>query len=137
MEFYLYRYIGILGSIEGFNSQRDGILPLWDFLIYLSQTKVSIPNGMEFYLYEGVGRRVLLKFQFPTGWNSTARDISMFISFILFQFPTGWNSTRESKTRPFERWSFNSQRDGILRYHWHRRSPYSSVSIPNGMEFYR
>ena len=34
-----------------------------------------------------------------------------------FQFPTGWNSTQKQKLNegvPFS--SFNSQRDGILRY---------------------
>ena len=33
-------------------------------------------------------------------------------------------------------WSFNSQRDGILRFHLPISLNVSSVSIPNGMEFY-
>ena len=101
------------------------------------------------------------EFQFPTGWNSTTSLLCRGIVREMFQFPTGWNSTdlilsaSASLPRvsipngmefynfiiPFSipfRWSFNSQRDGILRYHQGKkkyRKP--KVSIPNGMEFYK
>ena len=90
---------------------------------------------MEFYGGSlGFGTEAL-KFQFPTGWNSTyvkenqaeveysfnsQRDgillvLGIFLAISkLFQFPTGWNST------------------DLKRYD----VGFSLVSIPNGMEFY-
>ena len=47
MEFYNYSS-GILAATEGFNSQRDGILPTLCYTL-ISLWAVSIPNGMEFY----------------------------------------------------------------------------------------
>ena len=55
---------------------------------------VSIPNGMEFYATVSVAVVFILLFQFPTGWNST--NILVLFRLIFC--------------------SFNSQRDGILRY---------------------
>ena len=75
-----------------FNSQRDGILPDKGFIIrrlYL----VSIPNGMEFYLFLWRYCIVSILFQFPTGWNSTNDTNVRSKDQREFQFPTGWNST--------------------------------------------
>jgi len=98
----------------GFNSQRDGILLLFGALKLLFALPVSIPNGMEFY------RR----------WNFWFRKRE------AFQFPTGWNSTLARFCSSVVPWSFNSQRDGILRVLKHNRANFDFVSIPNGMEFY-
>ena len=79
------------------------------------KTKVSIPNGMEFYVIDtfdpdekvsfnsqrdGILRRAQkggdgskAAFQFPTGWNST-KTFAHHLVTVLFQFPTGWNSTK-------------------------------------------
>ena len=123
-------------------------------------TAVSIPNGMEFYEYGVFSRSWEKSFQFPTGWNSTHKRHSAnerFLSFnsqrdgILHEYARSlcdekgrFNSQRDGILRKviytiraeFE--GFNSQRDGILL------SPFAiwagvkrSVSIPNGMEFYR
>ena len=55
---------------NSFNSQRDGILQSITSKRLLTDV-VSIPNGMEFYGGSlGFGTEAL-KFQFPTGWNST------------------------------------------------------------------
>ena len=134
MEFYHDNY-NRDDHTEGFNSQRDGIL-----LFYRprrgNKRNVSIPNGMEFYLYDwvilhsdvksfnsqrdGILRtkhihyvRSANEFQFPTGWNSTI-PFAYSSSLSPFQFPTGWNSTAA----------------GI------GRRVLFKVSIPNGMEFY-
>ena len=82
--------------------------------LYIRETEVSIPNGMEFYLRRFAEVGLALQFQFPTGWNSTAK-INLGSSYpAKFQFPTGWNSTlNEHDLRKVQR-----------------------VSIPNGMEFY-
>ena len=54
-----------------------------------------------------------------------------------FQFPTGWNSTLKSaRIQVIATYSFNSQRDGILRTSGAEADPQLFVSIPNGMEFY-
>ena len=55
------------------------------------------------------------EFQFPTGWNSTLGVVIALLLCAMFQFPTGWNST----------------------FCRHFVSFYITVSIPNGMEFYR
>ena len=60
-----------------------------------------------------------LQFQFPTGWNSTQSITSLRRWNDAFQFPTGWNSTiAKSFCFSFAWFSFNSQRDGILRGHY-------------------
>ena len=71
---------------------------------------------MEFY--DGVrdGIDQFIRFQFPTGWNSTKS--ASYVSLLLssFQFPTGWNSTLlPAHSLEHNRHRFNSQRDGILR----------------------
>jgi len=123
-------------SGRSFNSQHDGILftPLAPML---RLRKVSIPNGMEFYIVAFGPTLNIILFQFPTGWNSTrsgaarkheptsfnsqrdgilpGRKNSFEPIMRKFQFPTGWNSTRNYPlTAGFNRCSFNSQRDGIL-----------------------
>ena len=52
---------GFSGSIDCFNSQRDGILLLGIFLA-ISKIKVSIPNGMEFYTAAKALATLLLSF---------------------------------------------------------------------------
>ena len=75
-----------------FNSQRDGILRKFGLrfgagsgvfqfptgwnstrprLAQIANCRVSIPNGMEFYVGKQPGAGKFLWFQFPTGWNST------------------------------------------------------------------
>ena len=69
MEFYDDAYwINFLNN--SFNSQRDGILQI---------------NFRFFDLF--------IKFQFPTGWNSTVLKKIRVVVGGWFQFPTGWNST--------------------------------------------
>ena len=118
-----------------FNSQRDGILrnffknkteqsqrfqfPMgWNSTqsrsLFYSYGKVSIPNGMEFYI---------------EGENMTNEE-------FMFQFPTGWNSTLYAHQHPLKTRCFNSQRDGILRWPRLVAQKRTIVSIPNGMEFY-
>ena len=58
-------------GMSSFNSQRDGILP-YHRRSAAAYTRVSIPNGMEFY---------------------EASSPSLALGSIMFQFPTGWNST--------------------------------------------
>ena len=91
MEFYS-TLLDCVSTEVGFNSQRDGILRAksafkfpslspfqfptgWNSteitqnLLFLK--KVSIPNGMEFYVPIFSALLRLVSFQFPTGWNST------------------------------------------------------------------
>ena len=142
---------------------------------------VSIPNGMEFYL-EADG--ILISgnlFQFPTGWNSTrhltgtpeisakvsipngmefyAALTTFWLSVFAVSIPNGMEFYKSKKSKKKRNLSFNSQRDGILRFRgftmllnellfqfptgWNStRSRFRywwayCVSIPNGMEFYR
>ena len=88
------RHFSFVGESNGFNSQRDGILQYTEIPRLCKQT-VSIPNGMEFYFLLLCVTRALHWFQFPTGWNSTGLRQTPFICLP----------------------SFNSQRDGILRYY--------------------
>ena len=79
---------------------------------------VSIPNGMEFYNAVLAEKLIeFCRFQFPTGWNSTMKKQVLTKVQDLFQFPTGWNSTEACRVGGTTGWgSFNSQRDGILRF---------------------
>ena len=71
MEFYEVDETPRQSKVKSFNSQRDGILPFpWK-----SRSRRSI------------------RFQFPTGWNSTLTDGFYYVFKKKFQFPTGWNST--------------------------------------------
>ena len=98
----------------GFNSQRDGILPTGKDKTPI-YTKVSTPNGMEFYSIRKVIIANSVLFQLPTGWNSTVRAYQSFKFRSAFQLPTGWNSTNLHFLALALGYSFNSQRDGILR----------------------
>ena len=66
--------------------------------------------------------------------NATRQQIS---TVREFQFPTGWNSTKDlhvtARKPPL---CFNSQRDGILQFALIADFICTTVSIPNGMEFY-
>ena len=122
-------------AVKSFNSQRDEILLLFPFILF-DFFNVSIPNGMKFYLSFLRISTHILKFQFPTGWNSTFRGFYCFFGCCFvsipngmkfydlgnlnilkdfeFQFPTGWNSTEVRREFHPSKWRFNSQRDGIL-----------------------
>ena len=135
MEFYL-KLEGIPKEDRaGFNSQRDGILPLKAILTILQITfqfptgwnstenlqnmiasaMVSIPNGMEFYAF-GYTDQVFAAKSFNSQRDGILhKGIFASIKKALFQFPTGWNSTQLIK----------------------QRASRFVVSIPNGMEFYR
>ena len=72
---------------------------------------------MEFYNVALNGRKGDRRFQFPTGWNSTKNPCDFVeLPKFEFQFPTGWNSTLPLVDRANFLESFNSQRDGILRF---------------------
>ena len=122
--------------MEGFNSQRDGILLLdkicflLPFCCFNSQRDGILrilKSGCALCLISFNSQRDGIlprsfplasqwsKFQFPTGWNSTKRRPNDRRPCFLFQFPTGWNSTLLALPFP-----------PINRL----------VSIPNGMEFY-
>ena len=56
---------------------------------------------------------------------------------MKFQFPTGWNSTYDTLPASELNLCFNSQRDGILQKRDTSWFYSARVSIPNGMEFYK
>ena len=76
-------------------------------------TKVSIPNGMEFYRARRGAELQSELFQFPTGWNST-------INFTIIGFdctvsiPNGMEFYPALYHLILKHSGFNSQRDGIL-----------------------
>ena len=136
MEFYATSAMRPKNLTSSFNSQRDGIL--------LKRTnaerkikRVSIPNGMEFYMDKFITDNVeKIRFQFPTGWNSTI-GMNNGEMMVLFQFPMGWNST--GRDLDGERaWYIVSIPNGMEFYTIFQSMEYIllAVSIPNGMEFY-
>ena len=178
MEFYKDVYHGGRNECYGFNSQRDGILHIsirtniaasmfqfptgWnstetEFLSEVEGVKVSIPNGMEFYITSIPSSFLPLLFQFPTGWNSTLVPCST-RSLSRVSIPNGmefysamsrvrdlqkcFNSQRDGILHAYKivlekiKNCFNSQRDGILHNFALGIFKTSKVSIPNGMEFY-
>ena len=78
-----------------FNSQRDGILPLTALRLFLASLSFNSQRD-----------GILLR-----------DSLVLFSQRLRFQFPTGWNSTRHNSVETFDEYSFNSQRDGILLYH--------------------
>ena len=72
MEFYIWAKSCIVVAGARFNSQRDGILRIFNFM-----------DG------------AMNLFQFPTGWNSTGIFGFYDCRANRFQFPTGWNSTEQ------------------------------------------
>ena len=146
-----------LPILDSFNSQRDGILPPtleirpgyklfqfptgWNstkgfFLWPIRSSHVSIPNGMEFYSPKEFRCEPISLVSIPNGMEFY--HIRYFTEHALeeFQFPTGWNSTTAILDRFLTILSFNSQRDGILRWACKAFRAFHAVSIPNGMEFY-
>ena len=92
MEFYLAESSADSELVLRFNSQRDGIL-LKKLFVYEGGEHVSIPNGMEFYI-----NRVLIILKMIPSFNSQRDGILQSygvekIAKKAFQFPTGWNST--------------------------------------------
>ena len=90
---------------------------------------------MEFYQNNFHECYEIDEFQFPTGWNSTRLVANLVLLSLRF------NSQRDGILlmvfNSFSaRTSFNSQRDGILLAPLFAIAFVSSVSIPNGMEFY-
>ena len=75
---------------------------------------VSIPNGMEFYSESDKYYTYAIRFQFPTGWNSTLNTRSYMLHFFV-SIPNGME---------------------FYPYKKIQQSFYKHVSIPNGMEFY-
>ena len=161
-----------------FNSQRDGILPQAGILYDLvggfqfptgwnstksrpdcsRRSKVSIPNGMEFYLAtlkryarggsfnsqrDGILLCPYFSLSFLLNCFNSQRDGILLkrkraadISNLWFQFPTGWNSTLVDLIM-----------SALITFQfptgWNSTHPYCRlacrlwrVSIPNGMEFY-
>ena len=157
MEFYVH--LGALAQpLKRFNSQRDGIL-LQD--IWLISQDLSRFNSQR----DGILRKELvpiwrgfLKFQFPTGWNSTKWSSAGFCNVSksfnsqrdrilpkwhfdakqlrVVSIPNGMEFYIEKIKAETEIASFNSQRDGILPVNLAVCYLSRSVSIPNGMEFY-
>ena len=82
---------------------------------YRRTSRVSIPNGMEFYfrLFDFAARWCCVSI--PNGMEFYVFKTALLYSSNSFQFPTGWNST------------YKNSINALLRKH---------VSIPNGMEFY-
>ena len=124
-----------LPFLVSFNSQRDGILPSI-FAKFAISSLVSIPNGMEFYVL-GALRCYSMSFCFNSQRDGILLDLGSDIDeLIAFQFPTGWNSTEipvEDRcyitTFQFPTgWNSTKRRADVL--------PERGVSIPNGMEFY-
>ena len=113
---------------------------------------------MEFYHSRKEAQDRKGKFQFPTGWNSTdpntrlpgknqvsipnGMEFYMRWAYTFFQEDFSFNSQRDGiLPMPYSAetnvvTSFNSQRDGILLSWKFCILSISSVSIPNGMEFY-
>ena len=101
---------------NSFNSQRDGILHRgWFFLQYTPRCFNSQRDGiLPSDAYIG---RARMKFQFPTGWNSTYLDRAKKTMTVC-----GFNSQRDGILLNSHFWiipkicCFNSQRDGILPF---------------------
>ena|GEM_PF-2189807 len=102
----------LLCGQECFNSQRDGILQQSSFATS-EACRVSIPNGMEFYVATSAFYVDIYLFQFPTGWNSTSgAKIYMLVSAVLI--PNGMEFYKNENYFGDYKSCFNSQRDGIL-----------------------
>ena len=76
-----------------FNSQRDGILPDKMSYIVKPNLRVSIPNGMEFYLSLAYKPKKAWKVSIPNGMEFYSAERRLRYLTLAFQFPTGWNST--------------------------------------------
>ena len=113
MEFYQF-FTFFQSAQICFNSQRDGILRCG----VQGQTKAEVfqfPTGWNSTARSQRRRKGDAEFQFPTGWNSTYARVLRRRDPLVFQFPTGWNSTRSASLTSPRHQSFNSQRDGILQ----------------------
>ena len=90
------------GTPRRFNSQRDGILLIFLLIIISIFFFVSIPNGMEFYIYRRLSDE-MSKMRFNSQRDGILHlQRRILCPTELFQFPTGWNSTfcRMDITRP-------------------------------------
>ena len=98
-----------------FNSQRDGILPFFKFsktglskvsipngmefyrcfaTLIVKSPFVSIPNGMEFYASQRVHHIRGKTVSIPNGMEFYGVREFIAAGLEKFQFPTGWNSTQ-------------------------------------------
>ena len=111
MEFYKLQRASERSTIS-FNSQRDGILPRLRWNTW-SAASVSIPNEMEFY-----------------------RSLNLPYASLRVSIPNGMEFYIYAALVSAVDLSFNSQRDGILRFCRGIEIYLVGVSIPNGMEFY-
>ena len=75
---------------------------------------VSIPNGMEFYFTRARREGILRIVSIPNGMEFYHTIQHLILAGGAFQFPTGWNSTPLKLVAVFNKYRFNSQRDGIL-----------------------
>ena len=80
-------------AYTSFNSQRDGILRGYASLYEGRGDRVSIPNGMEFYLKLAELQVTAGVVSIPNGMEFYAQRAKMELPPDKFQFPTGWNST--------------------------------------------
>ena len=81
---------------DSFNSQRDGILR---FISPPSKTCriVSIPNGMEFYAFFHKLAAIKSSVSIPNGMEFYYMEVYHYVRVHKFQFPTGWNSTAPAR----------------------------------------
>ena len=104
-----------------FNSQRDGILRKAEYQDYRVRDSF---NSQRDGILQNIHPETteLYKFQFPTGWNSTIINSRMLLhSFV--SIPNGMEFYAVSVWVSVINISFNSQRDGILRF-WNLSGSY-------------
>ena len=70
---------------------------------------------MEFYKKKSIRFYIMLLVSIPNGMEFYGFIVDIRAGWLKFQFPTGWNSTSEFYRCADPNYSFNSQRDGILR----------------------
>ena len=99
---------------------------------------VSIPNGMEFYLSCSAATKSSSRVSIPNGMEFYERDLNPDFGVIRFQFPTGWNSTMFATRAKNIIFRLVSIPNGMEFYGRQRVCVrvFFRVSIPNGMEFY-
>ncbi|WP_295153391.1 hypothetical protein [uncultured Campylobacter sp.] len=112
MEFYS-TLLDCVSTEVGFNSQRDGILRAKSAFKFPSLSPFQFPTGWN---STEITQNLLFlkKVSIPNGMEFYVPIFSALLRLVSFQFPMGWNSTRLEPERNEELKRFNSQRDGIL-----------------------